>query len=149
MIEVKEEFKIKNRIDNNKYVIECNTEGGSRPYVTIKDMNLNRTAFQFSCGINGMPHCCGLREMGGFTVYNYTNDVPEEIKVKAIDKLLEQIIPLFTNKKNGKCMTIVFTLIDNVNACNLVRKAIAEKPLFKLVKQFIKSSLHCQLFSRD
>lgn len=95
----------------------------------------NEECFTLDFDDEGTPFCCGLRELGNFTIdEDFDDDYCSHLqKVKVIRELFKYLYDRYT--KENDCITLIFTLIDN-NESSLIRSALRGSKLFKKVKSF-------------
>lgn len=87
---------------------------------------------EFSMTCDATPYCCGLSELGSFTLVE-CDEVPREELVKAVRKGFHDFM---ARKTEGKqCETVLFTLVDS-DDCDFVREVLEGTTLFTLVKTF-------------
>lgn len=101
--------------------------------VVVSESGSNRgQSFEFTASIGETPFCCGLREIGNFTIQR-SGAVPQERKIEAVKEFFAAIVEAYTH--GSTCKTIMFTLVEN-EACHLIAEALEGTNLFTAVKTF-------------
>lgn len=98
----------------------------------------NDYLFRFAASLDGVPHCCGLQELGSFD-YEATKNILIATQVEWIRTAFEKLVKIHTNQTKTKCITIIFTLI-NQPVSSLIREALKDEKLFKKVKTFVNKN---------
>jgi hypothetical protein len=114
-----------------KMIIKDLNDHQSRVTLSYNDL----VYFRFSVSISELPHCCGLNEMGNFNCEIHRN-VTEEEKINAVKCLFEKIHNDYY-EFDDRCIQLLFTLVPNEQASDLIRKALVDELLFKEVNRFV------------
>lgn len=98
------------------------------------NLRMGTARFEFSMEISDNGICCGMKELGSFSIDTNSTKIEIKNKVKAIIELFDKILEAHIDYRGVN--TLIFTLINKDLVCGLVRQAMKDEKRFTLVKSF-------------
>lgn len=147
-VEVKYDEEMQDHEDHSTITVE----------IHANNVELNNINFELECSIKRLPYCCGVLEIGDFSVSCNNLDSDDEMSIESIIEeefsgyITEDNLMVLISKSFKKCLgygerLLITTVVDGDNISSIFENAFEKTGLFEEVRRFTNPETGSELIT--